>query len=213
MTDITRRIIEVKDKNGLNDRQLELGANLPPASLQAWRHGKKNKKGEMVEVEPSTKSIISIAKFLNVSTDYLLGISDLTYVPTSWLLFRDKILNNLNKTLEEIAAEIKQPVSIFKDWELGEEPDGQTAWAICNALQASNTQWKALKNSLLAVSPNNNILSAKDIELMLAENNGLDWLEKLYKELKEQRQKAYVLLWIVQYLASEGLPVKQILGK
>lgn len=59
----------------------------------------------------------------------------------------------------------------------------------------------------------NNILTIEDIELMLANNDGLDWIEELYKELKDKQQRLYVLTWLVAYLASEGLPVKQILGK
>lgn len=59
----------------------------------------------------------------------------------------------------------------------------------------------------------NDILTIEDIELMLANNDGLDWIEKLYKELKDKQQRLYVLTWLIGYLASEGLPVKQILEK
>ena len=61
--------------------------------------------------------------------------------------------------------------------------------------------------------PNNDMLTIADIELMLANNDGLDWIEKLYKELKDKQQRLYVITWLISYLASEGLPVKQILGK
>lgn len=76
MTETTKRIIELKDKMGLKDRQLEMGAGLKPAFLQAWKNGKKNKKGEIVEVAPSTDSIVKISRYFNVSADYLLCLTD-----------------------------------------------------------------------------------------------------------------------------------------
>ena len=60
---------------------------------------------------------------------------------------------------------------------------------------------------------NSDILTIEDIELMIANNDGLDWIEKLYKELKDKQQRLYVLTWLMAYMASEGLPVNQILGK
>ena len=59
----------------------------------------------------------------------------------------------------------------------------------------------------------NDIVTIENIELMLADNDGLDWIEKLYKELKDKQQRLFVLTWLIGYLASEGLPVKQIFGK
>lgn len=76
MTETTKRIIALKDKKGLNDHQLEVGAGLKPAFLQAWRNGKKNAKGEIVEVKPSTDSIIKLARYFNVTADYLLCLTD-----------------------------------------------------------------------------------------------------------------------------------------
>lgn len=69
------------------------------------------------------------------------------------------------------------------------------------------------KTAVPAERPYNDILAIEEIELILAENNGVDWIEKLYKELKDKQQRLYVLTWLVAYMASEGLPVKQILGK
>ncbi len=42
--------------------------------------------------------------------------------------------------------------------------------------------------------------------------NEIDIVAKLYNELQE-KQKVYVLTWIIAYMTSEGLPVKQILGR
>lgn len=76
MTETTKRIIQLKEKMGLNDHQLEIGAGLKPAFLQAWKNGKKNSKGEIVEVKPSTDSITKLARYFNVSADYLLCLTD-----------------------------------------------------------------------------------------------------------------------------------------
>lgn len=57
------------------------------------------------------------------------------------------------------------------------------------------------------------VLSIEDLKSLLEKNDGIDWIEKLYKELKDKQQRLYVLTWLIAYMASEGLPVKQILGK
>lgn len=59
----------------------------------------------------------------------------------------------------------------------------------------------------------NAILSSEELKSLLENNDGVDFIEKLYKELKNKQQRLYVLTWLVAYMASEGLPVKQILGK
>ncbi len=76
MNKTTKRILLLKDKMGLNDHQLEINAGLKPAFLQAWKNGKNNSKGEIKEINPSVDSIIKLAKYFNVSTDYLLCLTD-----------------------------------------------------------------------------------------------------------------------------------------
>lgn len=70
-----------------------------------------------------------------------------------------------------------------------------------------------LKKAVPEVRLNNDILVLEDIDLMLKENNGLDWIEKLYKELKDKQQRLFVLTWLIGYMVSEGLPVNKILGR
>lgn len=69
------------------------------------------------------------------------------------------------------------------------------------------------KKAVPMEQPNNDMLTIENIELMLANNDGLDWIEKLYKQLKDKQQRLYVLTWLIGYLASEGLSVKQLLEK
>ena len=76
MTETTKRIVALQKENGLNDHQLEVGVGLPVSSVQAWTKGKKRKNGEIVESSPGIDSIVKLARFFNVSADYLLGLTD-----------------------------------------------------------------------------------------------------------------------------------------
>lgn len=76
MNETTKRIISLQKQKGLNNHQLEMEANLQISSIQAWTKGKKRKDGTMVVANPSTDSIIKLAKYFNVSTDYLLCLTD-----------------------------------------------------------------------------------------------------------------------------------------
>ena len=76
MTETTKRIVALQKENGLNDHQLEVGVGLPVSSVQAWTKGKKRKNGEIVESSPGIDSIVKLARYFNVSADYLLGLTD-----------------------------------------------------------------------------------------------------------------------------------------
>lgn len=76
MTETTKRIIELQKEFGLNDHQLETTVNLPVSSIQAWTKGKKRKNGVIAESSPGVDSIAKLARYFNVSADYLLGLTD-----------------------------------------------------------------------------------------------------------------------------------------
>ncbi len=76
MTETTKRIIALQKESGLNDHQLETGVGLPVSSVQAWTKGKKRKNGEIAESSPGVDSIAKLASYFNVSSDYLLGLTD-----------------------------------------------------------------------------------------------------------------------------------------
>ena len=59
-------IIDLMNKQGLNAHQLEVGAQLSNASIQAWSNGK---------AKPSVDALIKVADYFGVSVDYLLGRS------------------------------------------------------------------------------------------------------------------------------------------
>lgn len=141
-----KRILALFENSGKSKRSILLELGFSPTALAEWNRGK---------AKPTVEAIIKLATYFNVSTDYLLCLSN---NPTS--------------------------------------------------LDAEQTK-KAVPMERL----NSDILTVENIELMLAENDGFDWIEKLYKELKDKQQRLYVLTWIIAYMASEGLPVKQILGE
>lgn len=99
MTQTTQRILDLMQSNALNAHQLEVAVGLPNASIQSWVKGKKRKNGEMTEVMPSADSIAKLARYFNVSTDYLLC---LTNEPTA---------NQLHLTAEE-----QDLLSIFAEY-------------------------------------------------------------------------------------------------
>lgn len=201
---ICERIKSICEEQGITIYRVEKDCGFGNGSIMKWENS-----------SPKVENVIKVANYFDVSTDYLLGLADKPNSPLSWYIFKHKIFDKGNKSLEELATEIKKPLSMFTDWELGAEPDERTLWTICNTYGLTYNPFEKTKKAALTERPESNttVFSVEELTAMLEENDGIDWLEKLYKELKEQQQKAYVLLWLIQYLASEGLPVKQILGK
>lgn len=76
MTETTKRILDLMQKNNLNAHQLEVSVNLPNASVQSWVKGKKRKNGEMAETTPSSETIAKLSRYFNVSADYLLCLTN-----------------------------------------------------------------------------------------------------------------------------------------
>ena len=67
MTETVKRIIELMQQKGDNAHSLEINAKLPNSSISAWKNDK---------FKPSTESIKNLAKYFNVSADYLLCLTD-----------------------------------------------------------------------------------------------------------------------------------------
>ncbi|MCM1437746.1 MAG: helix-turn-helix domain-containing protein [Roseburia sp.] len=76
MTATTQRVLDLMKKQNLKAHQLEIAANLPNASVQNWVKGKKCKSGEMRYMSPSSEAITKLARYFNVSADYLLCLTD-----------------------------------------------------------------------------------------------------------------------------------------
>ncbi len=65
--DIIERIKELRDENGLSDKDVEKGAGIANSSISQWRRG---------NCKPSLMNIVRLADYFEVSSDYLLGLSD-----------------------------------------------------------------------------------------------------------------------------------------
>lgn len=76
MAETTQRIVELMHARGLKAYQLEVGAGLPNASINNWINGKKRKDGSVSKSSPSADSIIKLARYFNISADYLLCLTD-----------------------------------------------------------------------------------------------------------------------------------------
>ena len=61
---VIEKIIKLMEQNGLSAHALEVRSGIAISSIQAWKNGK---------AKPSVDAIIKIAKYFNVSADYLLG--------------------------------------------------------------------------------------------------------------------------------------------
>lgn len=67
MTETIKRIISLMEENGINAHTLEKNANLPLSSITAWKKER---------FKPSVDSITNLARYFNVSADYLLCLID-----------------------------------------------------------------------------------------------------------------------------------------
>lgn len=76
MTETTKRILDLMKQTNTNAHQLEVAVELPNASVQGWVKGKKRSDGSMREISPAADSIAKCARYFNVSSDYLLGLTD-----------------------------------------------------------------------------------------------------------------------------------------
>ncbi|EET62077.1 DNA-binding helix-turn-helix protein [Marvinbryantia formatexigens DSM 14469] len=64
---VVDRIFQLKEERHLTSKDVEVGAGLANASLLQWKKGKG---------KPSLESIIKVALYFDVSTDYLLCLTD-----------------------------------------------------------------------------------------------------------------------------------------
>lgn len=67
MSTFSHRLRELRLEKGLSMKQLAKNINTTDAAISNWENGIN---------EPKISYVISIAKFFNVSTDYLLGLED-----------------------------------------------------------------------------------------------------------------------------------------
>ncbi len=67
MYSLTNRLDELKTSRKLMQKQVAEGSGIPLRTYQRYENG---------EREPSVSTLVALADFFNVSTDYLLGRTD-----------------------------------------------------------------------------------------------------------------------------------------
>lgn len=67
MTETVKRIINLIKQRGENAYNVEKNAKLPTSNISSWKKDK---------FQPSTEAITKLARYFNVSADYLLCLSD-----------------------------------------------------------------------------------------------------------------------------------------
>ena len=77
---IDQKIKTLREKRGITQSELANQLGITRSGVNAW---------EMGISTPSTQYIITLAKFFNVSTDYLLGLSDTATISVEGLSDRE----------------------------------------------------------------------------------------------------------------------------
>lgn len=99
--DIVQNILNIAKTNGLNNQQLCKLLNTNPNKIYDWKVGKSR---------PSAQDVLTIADYLNISVDYLLGISEETgakKAPTD-NDERDELIDAIMSIVKTLSPEQKQ---------------------------------------------------------------------------------------------------------
>ena len=67
MFDFGKRLKQIREENNLTQKQVAEGSGIPLRTYQRYENG---------EREPSISTLIALADYFKVSTDYLLGRTD-----------------------------------------------------------------------------------------------------------------------------------------
>ena len=86
---IDQKIKTLREKRGITQSELANQLGITRSGVNAW---------EMGISTPSTQYIITLAKFFNVSTDYLLGLSDTATISVEGL--SDREIGSLAEIIE-----------------------------------------------------------------------------------------------------------------
>ncbi len=96
-----KRLKELRQKNNLTQFQLAEILNLSISSITMYENGRRL---------PDIPTIINIAKYFNVSVDYLIGNSD---IPNTNIISESELLNLINKLSQEKLDILKQFIEIL----------------------------------------------------------------------------------------------------
>lgn len=100
------RILFLMENQKITAHKLEVGCGLSNASIQAWKNGKAN---------PSVEAIKKIAKYLNVSTDFLLFGESAKANQTA-----GRIIEGLDRPISDDELELFKLITSLTDAETAE---------------------------------------------------------------------------------------------
>ena len=94
MNETVKKLLDLLNECGEPTYKVEKNAGISSTSFQGWKNER---------FKPSTEAIIKLARYFNVSTDYLLGLSDERTASTSHSLSynEQELLNLFNKLSPE----------------------------------------------------------------------------------------------------------------
>lgn len=193
----TKRVLDLWGSTGMAAAPFEKTLGLAEGTIKNLKNGRNN---------ASADTICRVAEYFEVTTDYVMGYTDFPKSPTSWYVFR-RMVAQLNKSWNTVSEELNKPLSFFVDWEHGQEPSQIELWSICNAWHLKVNPFEKLKKSNPSESSSFEISNISDIGSILANGEGIDYIEKIYKQF-EWRQKVYVLTWLIGYAQSQGIQIK-----
>lgn len=96
-----KRLKELRQKSNITQWQLAEGLNLSPSSITMYENGRRL---------PDIPTIINIAKYFNVSVDYLIGNSD---IPNTNIISESELFNLINSLSQEKIDILKQFIEIL----------------------------------------------------------------------------------------------------
>lgn len=115
------RLIKLRKQNNLTQHELAAILHVDQTTVSLWEKGK---------AKPSVTKIKELADYFNVSTDYLLGHSEQSFIPQKWNdetiemmdeLHKNSDLKMLFKATKNLSPEdIKKTINIIKAFK-GEE--------------------------------------------------------------------------------------------
>lgn len=101
------RIAELRKKRNMSQKQFSKLLNVAQNTISQWETGQR-------DIDSTT--LIKIAEFFNVSTDYLLCLTDMPSPPTKEKTssYQEEVLRDIEDITPEMASEVRQFINYLK---------------------------------------------------------------------------------------------------
>ena len=101
------RIAELRKKRNMSQKQFSKLLNVAQNTISQWETGQR-------DIDSTT--LIKIAEFFNVSTDYLLCLTDMPSPPTQEKTpsYQEEVLRDREDITPEMASEVRQFINYLK---------------------------------------------------------------------------------------------------